>query len=481
VGSGVPDATTLAAGKVKLAGDLGGEAASPTVPALATKENTANKSTNVQADGANDTKYPTVKAVKDYVDAATYGTALVADLAGKANLASPTFTGTPLAPTPNLADNSTQIATTAFVQSKVNAATVNDASTSAKGIVQLAGDLGGSASSPLVAKIQGNLVSSSTPTSGQVLTYDGTSWGPAATSNAAGTLSGTVGIANGGTGATTKSLAFDALSPMTTSGDIIYGGLSGTGTRLAKGNNFSFLTLDDLGLPTWTNAIRATSGSTWNAAVGFSFIGGDWAKNTGMFSDNPDDGNALLKFRITGNSKLTIDPDRVAVLPTTASTSKSTGALTVAGGMGVSGDLFATNLSASGSLTAGSVTYPNTHGSANQVLSTTGSGTLTWSSAPSINANLNDQTGTTYTLLSGDNGKVITLNNASAITLTVPSGLDAGFNCMIVQKGAGLVTIAASGVTVANRIGFTKTAGTNAIATIVSIATNYFITGGDMQ
>jgi hypothetical protein len=268
---------------------------------------------------------------------------------------------------------------------------------------------------------------------------------------------------------------------MTTSGDIIYGGLSGTGTRLAKGNNFSFLTLDDLGLPTWTNAIRATSGSTWNAAVGFSFIGGDWAKNTGMFSDNPDDNNALLKFRITGNSKFTIDSDKVAVLPTTASTSKTTGALTVAGGMGVSGDLFATNMSASGSLTAGAVTYPNTHGSANQVLSTTGSGTLTWSSAPSINANLNNQIGTTYTLQSSDNGKVVTLSNASAITLTVPSGLDAGFNCMIVQKGTGLVTIAASGVTVANRIGFTKTAGTNAIATIVSIATNYFITGGDMQ
>jgi len=33
---------------------------------------------------------------------------------------------------------------------------------------------------------------------------------------------------------------------------------------------------------------------------------------------------------------------------------------------------------ASGTVTAGTVTYPNTHGSANQVLTTTGSGTLTW-------------------------------------------------------------------------------------------------------
>jgi hypothetical protein len=36
------------------------------------------------------------------------------------------------------------------------------------------------------------------------------------------------------------------------------------------------------------------------------------------------------------------------------------------------------NVKTSGTITAGDVTYPNTHGSANQVLSTTGSGTLAW-------------------------------------------------------------------------------------------------------
>ncbi len=38
---------------------------------------------------------------------------------------------------------------------------------------------------------------------------------------------------------------------------------------------------------------------------------------------------------------------------------------------------------ASGTITAGTVTYPNTHGSANQVLTTTGSGTLTWTTPSS--------------------------------------------------------------------------------------------------
>jgi hypothetical protein len=66
-----------------------------------------------------------------------------------------------------------------------------------------------------------------------------------------GTWSGTaIAIGKGGTGATTKSAGFDALSPMTTSGDIIYGGTSGTGTRLGKGSDGQVLTLAS-GVPSW--------------------------------------------------------------------------------------------------------------------------------------------------------------------------------------------------------------------------------------
>lgn len=64
------------------------------------------------------------------------------------------------------------------------------------------------------------------------------------------TAPGTVPIASGGTGATSKAAAFDALSPMTTSGDIIYGGASGTGTRLGKGSDGQVLQLAS-GLPSW--------------------------------------------------------------------------------------------------------------------------------------------------------------------------------------------------------------------------------------
>lgn len=46
----------------------------------------------------------------------------------------------------------------------------------------------------------------------------------------------TIAIAKGGTAATSAAAAFNNLSPMTTGGDIIYGGASGVGTRLANGS-----------------------------------------------------------------------------------------------------------------------------------------------------------------------------------------------------------------------------------------------------
>jgi hypothetical protein len=180
----------------------------------------------------------------------------------------------------------------------------------------------------------------------------GQGYGTAATTaatNLASGVTGTLSIANGGTNATTKTAAFDALSPMTSAGDIIYGGTSGTGTRLAKGTDGQVLTLAS-GLPTWAapaaQEMRAAAGSTYNDAVGFSFRGGDWAKNTGMFNDAPDAGSSPLKFRVAisnGNapSLFEIAPTKVSVLPTTASTSTTTGALVVNGGVGVAGTVTA--------------------------------------------------------------------------------------------------------------------------------------------
>jgi len=96
-----------------------------------------------------------------------------------------------------------------------------------------------------------------------------------------------------------------------------------------------------------------------------------------------------------------------------------------------------------------------------------------------FDASINDQTGTAYTLLAGDNGKVVVLNNGSAITVTVPSGLGAGFNCSFVQKGAGQVSFSASGTTINNRQSHTKINAQYGVASLVAYADNVFVLAGD--
>jgi len=98
-----------------------------------------------------------------------------------------------------------------------------------------------------------------------------------------------------------------------------------------------------------------------------------------------------------------------------------------------------------------------------------------------IAAGVNPQVGASYALQATDNGKVVTLSNAAAITLTVPADLGAGFNCLIVQLGAGKVTPTASGTTINQRLGYTKTAGQYAVATLVSYAANTFVLSGDLE
>jgi hypothetical protein len=106
----------------------------------------------------------------------------------------------------------------------------------------------------------------------------------------------------------------------------------------------------------------------------------------------------------------------------------------------------------------------------------TGNGTT--SAITNFSSVINEQS-SSFTLGNSDNGKIIVMNSSSATTITVPS-LAVGFNCMIIQRGTGQVTITASGVTINNRYGFNKTAGQHSILTLVSIATGIYISSGDM-
>ena len=96
-----------------------------------------------------------------------------------------------------------------------------------------------------------------------------------------------------------------------------------------------------------------------------------------------------------------------------------------------------------------------------------------------FDATIHDQTGTAYTLQASDAGKVVVLNNASAITVTVPSGLGAGFNCSFVQKGAGQVTFSASSTTINNRQSHTKINAQYGVASLLAYADDIFVLAGD--
>jgi hypothetical protein len=86
--------------------------------ALLSKEDVSNKSADGTLSGNSDAAYPTVQAVKTYVDALS--TSLQPAISLKADLASPVFTGTPVAPTAAAGTSTTQLATTEFVTAAVS-------------------------------------------------------------------------------------------------------------------------------------------------------------------------------------------------------------------------------------------------------------------------------------------------------------------------------------------------------------------------
>lgn len=69
-------------------------------------------------------------------------------------------------------------------------------------------------------------------------------------------VTGTLPIANGGTGQVTANAGFNALSPMTAWGDVIYSGSGVIATRLAAGTNGQFLTSGGPNAnPSWTSGL----------------------------------------------------------------------------------------------------------------------------------------------------------------------------------------------------------------------------------
>ena len=86
-----------------------------------------------------------------------------------------------------------------------------------------------------------------------------------------------------------------------------------------------------------------------------------------------------------------------------------------------------------------------------------------------------------YSLVAADNGKIITMNVATPNTLTVPASLDVGFNCTVIQLGAGQTTITASGTTLNSYQGYLKISGQHGSASIVGYTSNVYNVAGNLS
>lgn len=91
---------------------------------------------------------------------------------------------------------------------------------------------------------------------------------------------------------------------------------------------------------------------------------------------------------------------------------------------------------------------------------------------------VNAQTGTTYTVVTGDEGKLLTLSNASSVAVTVPQAtgnFGAGFSFQVQNKGAGVVTLTPTTSTVngAASLALPQDAGIE----LVSDGTNWQVAG----
>lgn len=94
---------------------------------------------------------------------------------------------------------------------------------------------------------------------------------------------------------------------------------------------------------------------------------------------------------------------------------------------------------------------------------------------------VNNQTGTSYTLVLADGGKLVTFDNAAAIALTVPTNASVAFptgvRIKLTNKGAGTVTVAGAGGVTLN--GNQLTIAQNRSAMLYKLDTNTWVMTAD--
>jgi hypothetical protein len=492
--------TNLGLGNVDNTSDLSKPISTATQAALDLKEDLSNKSINTSLGNSN-VLYPTQNAVKTYVDTRVNGVAAISTLNGLTS-ASQTFavgtTGTDF--------NITSTGST-------HTFNIPSASASARGVVTT-----------------GAQTFAGSKTFSSDIVVNGVKIGRGLGNNDQNVAIGADALASG-TGTRNTAVGYGSMKS--------YSGTSFDNNTSIGYYNLPVLTSGSGNTSVGAESMMALTTGTENTSIGNqSLINTTGSNNVGI-------GKRAGQTISSGSQNTIIGTNAdVAVNNLSNATAIGYGANVAASNTIQLGNTSVTNVKTSGTLTAGSVTYPNTDGTNGYYLKTDGSGTASWaavstgvasvgaiSATPTANGasitsgvlNLApaDETNggivsTGAQTMAGDktytgtvrgkaavsseitanltinaanaesyNSKILICNPTSGpITLTFDSGLPDGFNCMVLQKSADANKInfsAGAGVTVKNRSNFTATAGNYALVTIVHIGGNIIVTAGDMQ
>jgi len=178
----LPSATGGAQGAIQLIGDLGGTSSTPKVTGIQgiPVSSTAPSNGQVHQYNSGSNQWVPTTLPSGTVTSVGLSTPNWLSVSG-----SPITTGGTLAVTAASGQTANQFLATpngasgAVSLRTIGPADLPPASSTTEGILQLIGDLGGTASSPKVAGIQGNPVTVATPTANQILQWNGSAWSPA--------------------------------------------------------------------------------------------------------------------------------------------------------------------------------------------------------------------------------------------------------------------------------------------------------------